>query len=326
MTTGALVAGHVDGETMTVTGSSDNARRDRDRWRNGNISSQFVNEFGEWEKDENVTQCLSCGIKFSFLVRRHHCRCCGRIYCATCCSKFAWYDKNRVKVVLKSPAEYEMEPYRTCDSCYENLLQMKLLRTAWGEIQLPKPPRRIGNSMGSTSEINSIRSSSIRPFEFMKNQNVVENVRETESERNSPRNIHAADEDYDRCPICNFDLQVFGSEEAAQQEHVSECIRQAELAQQQHSLIGSPTYQNRMLVYQIPKNATNIQECPICFEEMAPGQKVGRLECLCVFHYHCIKSWFKKKVQKLATVNSATQDSVSMLGKNYCPFHYAVYY
>ncbi|CDO92336.1 unnamed protein product [Kluyveromyces dobzhanskii CBS 2104] len=203
---------------------------------------------------------------------------------------------------------------------------MKLLRTAWGETLLPKPGQN-RSFTGSSSEINSIRSSSMRQFEFMKTQNVVETVREAESERNSPRRIHpVADEDYARCPICNFDLQVFGTEEAAQQEHVAACIRQAEIAQQQHSIVGSPTYQNRMLVYQIPQNSTNIQECPICFEDMLPGQKVGRLECLCVFHYHCIKSWFKKKVQKLSTLNPRAEDTVSMLGKNYCPFHDAVYY
>ncbi|RLV91589.1 E3 ubiquitin-protein ligase PIB1 [Spathaspora sp. JA1] len=36
-------------------------------------------------------------------------------------------------------------------------------------------------------------------------------------------------------------------------------------------------------------------ECVICLEELKPGDKVGRLECLCVFHYKCIKDWFNKK-------------------------------
>ncbi|KAM3125233.1 hypothetical protein CJI97_003764 [Candidozyma auris] len=36
-------------------------------------------------------------------------------------------------------------------------------------------------------------------------------------------------------------------------------------------------------------------ECVICLEELRPGDKVGRLECLCVFHYKCIKDWFNKK-------------------------------
>lgn len=36
-------------------------------------------------------------------------------------------------------------------------------------------------------------------------------------------------------------------------------------------------------------------ECVICLEDLKPGDKVGRLECLCVFHYKCIKDWFSKK-------------------------------
>ncbi|RCK65976.1 E3 ubiquitin-protein ligase PIB1 [Candida viswanathii] len=36
-------------------------------------------------------------------------------------------------------------------------------------------------------------------------------------------------------------------------------------------------------------------ECVICLESLKPGDKVGRLECLCVFHYKCIKDWFNKK-------------------------------
>ncbi|OWB54726.1 hypothetical protein B5S28_g580 [[Candida] boidinii] len=36
-------------------------------------------------------------------------------------------------------------------------------------------------------------------------------------------------------------------------------------------------------------------ECVICFEPLKPGDKVGRLECLCVFHYKCIKGWFERK-------------------------------
>ncbi len=34
--------------------------------------------------DEAVNKCLGCNQPFSVLVRRHHCRSCGRIFCATC--------------------------------------------------------------------------------------------------------------------------------------------------------------------------------------------------------------------------------------------------
>ena len=37
------------------------------------------------------------------------------------------------------------------------------------------------------------------------------------------------------------------------------------------------------------------QECVICFEEFAPSQEMGRLECLCKFHAKCIRQWWDTK-------------------------------
>lgn len=35
-----------------------------------------------WVKDEFADLCSSCGIKFKFIERRHHCRDCGKVFCA----------------------------------------------------------------------------------------------------------------------------------------------------------------------------------------------------------------------------------------------------
>jgi len=40
-----------------------------------------------WEKDDNVDKCRHCRVEFTFFKRRHHCRCCGRIFCSQCCPK-----------------------------------------------------------------------------------------------------------------------------------------------------------------------------------------------------------------------------------------------
>jgi len=37
-----------------------------------------------WMPDEAVHDCFKCNIPFTFLRRRHHCRACGRIFCAEC--------------------------------------------------------------------------------------------------------------------------------------------------------------------------------------------------------------------------------------------------
>lgn len=109
------------------------------------------------------------------------------------------------------------------------------------------------------------------------------------------------------------------------------------------------TNKNLMLTYRISDNDV-IKECPICFEDMEVGDKVSRLECLCVFHYDCIKQWEKKKVDKIKeeknkgkstkkkskkkhdnNINNNkndefTPDELKILqNRNFCPFHDALY-
>ncbi|CAD6184603.1 unnamed protein product [Caenorhabditis auriculariae] len=36
-------------------------------------------------------------------------------------------------------------------------------------------------------------------------------------------------------------------------------------------------------------------ECTICFEDMAAGDLIARLPCLCIYHKTCIDEWFKRK-------------------------------
>lgn len=39
-----------------------------------------------WMPDSACKECSECGTKFNIIVRRHHCRICGRIFCNACCS------------------------------------------------------------------------------------------------------------------------------------------------------------------------------------------------------------------------------------------------
>ncbi|KAL3465193.1 FYVE zinc finger-domain-containing protein [Aspergillus heterothallicus] len=38
----------------------------------------------QWQPDSEVTECPICGAAFSFWYRKHHCRKCGRVVCASC--------------------------------------------------------------------------------------------------------------------------------------------------------------------------------------------------------------------------------------------------
>ncbi|XP_041458299.1 FYVE and coiled-coil domain-containing protein 1-like isoform X1 [Lytechinus variegatus] len=58
-----------------------------------------------WLDDKQVTQCMSCMCEFSLTVRKHHCRLCGRIFCAKCTDFFVLTSHSKKKS-------------RVCEQCY----------------------------------------------------------------------------------------------------------------------------------------------------------------------------------------------------------------
>ncbi|AOA60944.1 E3 ubiquitin-protein ligase [Komagataella phaffii CBS 7435] len=91
------------------------------------------------------------------------------------------------------------------------------------------------------------------------------------------------------CPVCNESLLTFSDQERI--DHIDQCI-------QDNEFIGSPKGTrtlNRMLVYNYKDVKETPNECVICLDDIVYGDKVGRLECLCLFHYQCIKDWINKK-------------------------------
>jgi GTPase SAR1 family protein len=45
----------------------------------------FLGRSISWMDDANVLDCCGCKRKFSLILRRHHCRACGKIFCSQCC-------------------------------------------------------------------------------------------------------------------------------------------------------------------------------------------------------------------------------------------------
>lgn len=62
----------------------------------------------KWTEDSDVISCSLCQKEFSIIVRKHHCRNCGQIFCNECSSKMAPIASNK-------------KPVRVCDSCYNEL-------------------------------------------------------------------------------------------------------------------------------------------------------------------------------------------------------------
>nr|CAD7201001.1 unnamed protein product [Timema douglasi] len=64
-----------------------------------------------WVPDHAVNRCMGCDIEFSWLGRRkHHCRNCGKIFCADC-------SDNTVPL----PNEQLYDPVRVCANCFSML-------------------------------------------------------------------------------------------------------------------------------------------------------------------------------------------------------------
>nr|XP_022920445.1 myotubularin-related protein 3 [Onthophagus taurus]XP_022920446.1 myotubularin-related protein 3 [Onthophagus taurus]XP_022920447.1 myotubularin-related protein 3 [Onthophagus taurus] len=63
-----------------------------------------------WVPDYAVTRCTGCQVIFWLGRRKHHCRKCGRIFCADC-------SENSTPL----PSENLYDPVRVCTSCYSKL-------------------------------------------------------------------------------------------------------------------------------------------------------------------------------------------------------------
>eukprot|EP00301_Raphidiophrys_heterophryoidea_P018678 c368_g1_i2.p1 GENE.c368_g1_i2~~c368_g1_i2.p1 ORF type:complete len:1319 (+),score=331.37 c368_g1_i2:197-4153(+) len=75
--------------------------------KDANMVSQWSSE-PLWCPDSSAPCCHSCGVMFGFFARRHHCRNCGLIFCASCCSRRSWR--------LQHAAFKEAVP--VCDTCH----------------------------------------------------------------------------------------------------------------------------------------------------------------------------------------------------------------
>ncbi|KAJ8558868.1 hypothetical protein ON010_g8581 [Phytophthora cinnamomi] len=98
----------LDGESRNFTpGSSPLLGTDKVISGGNYLNSQPV-----WERDEDAPCCKRCKKKFKTLLRnRHHCRCCGYVFCSRCTSHrmslpdFGYYDVVRVCKVCYNSGE-----------------------------------------------------------------------------------------------------------------------------------------------------------------------------------------------------------------------------
>jgi len=81
-----------------------------------------------WVPNKKVNQCFECGAEFGYLIRKHHCRSCGRIFCYDCAR---WFCDDNEYISKPTPPEksfYDFTQYmedktkmRVCKSCNESV-------------------------------------------------------------------------------------------------------------------------------------------------------------------------------------------------------------
>eukprot|EP01087_Luapelamoeba_hula_P018391 TRINITY_DN5917_c1_g3_i1.p1 TRINITY_DN5917_c1_g3~~TRINITY_DN5917_c1_g3_i1.p1 ORF type:complete len:481 (-),score=79.01 TRINITY_DN5917_c1_g3_i1:433-1875(-) len=73
-------------------------------------ASQGKWNWDNWQPDEEATKCHNCSKAFSFVVRKHHCRHCGVIFCDACTSSR-----------LRLPEKGHKDPVRVCKPCFDKV-------------------------------------------------------------------------------------------------------------------------------------------------------------------------------------------------------------
>uniref|UniRef100_A0A8C9YN95 phosphatidylinositol-3,5-bisphosphate 3-phosphatase n=1 Tax=Sander lucioperca TaxID=283035 RepID=A0A8C9YN95_SANLU len=74
---------------------------------NGDMGDEVVTR---WYPDHLAAQCYGCESRFWLATRRHHCRNCGNVFCASCCDQ-----------KIPVPSQQLFEPSRVCKTCYGSL-------------------------------------------------------------------------------------------------------------------------------------------------------------------------------------------------------------
>uniref|UniRef100_A0A8C3A7U2 Zinc finger, FYVE domain containing 16 n=1 Tax=Cyclopterus lumpus TaxID=8103 RepID=A0A8C3A7U2_CYCLU len=89
-----------------------------DEARPANWKREGAEELGsrqpEWVPDSEAPNCMNCYQRFTFTKRRHHCRACGKVYCAVCCSR-------------KCKLKYLEKEARVCVVCFDTIHRAQAL-------------------------------------------------------------------------------------------------------------------------------------------------------------------------------------------------------
>ena len=67
-----------------------------------NTHKMYPKNMKQWVDSDQILNCQSCKTQFGIMIRKHHCRACGCVFCSSCCYK-----------TIKIPDEYIQRPMET---------------------------------------------------------------------------------------------------------------------------------------------------------------------------------------------------------------------
>lgn len=90
----------------------------------------------KWVEDDSVAKCFQCSKEFTFILRRHHCRLCGRVFCYQCSNYFVTLPLDIMNKIPDKPqyitdiiwGDDLASQVRVCSSCYAYASKLIRLR------------------------------------------------------------------------------------------------------------------------------------------------------------------------------------------------------
>ncbi|KAI9183492.1 hypothetical protein H9P43_004410 [Blastocladiella emersonii ATCC 22665] len=182
-------------------------------------ATRFLPTPQPWTPDAQAAACHGCARQFTFFLRRHHCRLCGKVFCAPCSARRLQLKGLYPDAALQ-PRAAGMA--RLCEPCF-HILEPNT------QSQQPQVPRRVPSPLAPSRaspapSAPAVQSPSppIPPTPPTPHPRRVGELSRTASVASIASSVGSLGSLVE-CPGCLRPLRAFGSQDA-RENHVSECL------------------------------------------------------------------------------------------------------